>query len=431
MYGVEEMLTKEEKLKFVQTVFEHSLEEKNGKESQKEILQLLLADTKNGKMYKYRTVNEYALSNLQDGTMYCAIPSSFNDPFDCKIGIDMQSLTLPLHTRDGVDIQEYFEKYIALYDGVIELKDCTNEEQLIFERWFGSAKINKFLKEVRQLNISESEAMDLIVNRIDVIFEILLLFMPVSDNEVTKQMQTAKEMGPSIIKDMSVEQKQKIFRGGGRIADYAEVKGINTDADEISLMLSLHQLHNPEQTDRVKKLEQDFANISRKLAKSIDKQYRVGCLCTDYKNRLMWSHYADGHRGICIEYDFNASCKELEEILILPVIYTKERIKFPASVAFATNKGDEKVKREAAYATILSLLTKDEVWNYENEWRVIALGGEGKENIKMPPISCIYVGAMCNDENKVKLKELADELKIPIKQMVIDRGEFTLHVQEY
>ena len=32
---------------------------------------------------------------------------------------------------------------------------------------------------------------------------------------------------------------------------------------------------------------------------------KVACLTTDNKNTVMWGHYADKHRGICIEYDIS------------------------------------------------------------------------------------------------------------------------------
>ena len=57
-------------------------------------------------------------------------------------------------------------------------------------------------------------------------------------------------------------------------------------------------------------------------------------------------------------------------------------------------------------------------------------GACGIENIKMPPISCIYAGVRCSVEDKAGLIEIAKELNVPVKQMVVDRGEYTLHAQE-
>lgn len=47
----------------------------------------------------------------------------------------------------------------------------------------------------------------------------------------------------------------------------------------------------------------------------------------------------------------------------------------------------------------------------------------------MPPISCIYLGAQCPLENETVIKESAERKSIPVKKMVIDRGEFALHAE--
>jgi hypothetical protein len=33
--------------------------------------------------------------------------------------------------------------------------------------------------------------------------------------------------------------------------------------------------------------------------------YRVSCFCRSYNKFLLWSHYTNGHRGVCLEYDVN------------------------------------------------------------------------------------------------------------------------------
>ena len=34
-------------------------------------------------------------------------------------------------------------------------------------------------------------------------------------------------------------------------------------------------------------------------------QRGVACFTTELNNILMWSHYADGHKGFCLEFDTN------------------------------------------------------------------------------------------------------------------------------
>ena len=82
---------------------------------------------------------------------------------------------------------------------------------------------------------------------------------------------------------------------------------------------------------------------------------------------------------------------------------------------------------------LLTFITKDNLAECNaNEDDTSSISGfiNGIENIKMPPISCIYIGALCSIENKKKLVRIANELNVPVKQMTVDRGEYTLHTQD-
>jgi len=58
--------------------------------------------------------------------------------------------------------------------------------------------------------------------------------------------------------------------------------------------------------------------------------------------------------------------------------------------------------REACNEMMLGLLTKDDAWEYENEWRILINASENSE-LAMPKISCVYLGASIEKENKVKI----------------------------
>lgn len=421
------MLTNTQKKEFIQTIFERIPEEAKNAEAQKQIIEFLLTDTKEGKMYKFRECNEYALSNLQEGTLFCAVPSSFNDPFDCKIGIDIQSSINAKFEKELEPIGDYLVKFIQLLDGQIKWKDCDVREQRIFKRWKDSRKLRQFIENCIHKDISEDVMREELITDPDIMIELFAGFS--SDNEFGSQMEYSKTVFSNVVTQMTPEQCVKATSEDITLTNYARSLGFEDDLDEISLVMKMYKAQRPDQAEKSQKIDEDFDRINREISKNVDKQYRVGSLCTDYKNRLMWSHYADGHKGFCIEYDFSKECEAIKDILVLPVVYSKERVKFPWNVAFADDKDNPKVKLEGAYATLLSLLTKDEVWKYENEWRVIVLGTSGIENIKMPPISCIYVGALCSKENKNKLIEIASSLGIPVKEMIVDRGEYTLHAR--
>lgn len=75
---------------------------------------------------------------------------------------------------------------------------------------------------------------------------------------------------------------------------------------------------------------------------------------------------------------------------------------------------------------MMALLSKDKAWEYEREWRILISSKMGRY-AKMPPISCIYLGIQCSEKDRTAIIEMAKKRRIPVRQMVADRGEYDLH----
>lgn len=79
---------------------------------------------------------------------------------------------------------------------------------------------------------------------------------------------------------------------------------------------------------------------------------------------LLWAHYAEGHRGIAIEFDASSGLfSNAIEIKYPPILPTINRVQDNSSQIF----------EKAA-------LTKTEKWSYEKEWRVVARWADEKRN---------------------------------------------------
>ena len=48
----------------------------------------------------------------------------------------------------------------------------------------------------------------------------------------------------------------------------------------------------------------------------------------------------------------------------------------------------------------------------------------------MPKITCIYIGVGCDEIDKAFILDIAKEKDIPVKQMVMDRGEYRVYARE-
>lgn len=111
------------------------------------------------------------------------------------------------------------------------------------------------------------------------------------------------------------------------------------------------------------------------------------CICfSEAKNStLMWSHYADNNRGICVEYDFEKIKANSLYYCLFPVCYTQS----PISVYDFFRRNEELYSIELG--VLISVLNKASCWKYEKEWRLVLLNEKiGKHNVdKYIPVSNI------------------------------------------
>lgn len=167
-----------------------------------------------------------------------------------------------------------------------------------------------------------------------------------------------------------------------------------------------------------------FANNKHYLVKSLDdctsgyeRMYHVWeqilsevgiiSLSGRFDNCLMWSHYADNHKGICIELDPNVEDSYLEECR--RVNYNKERPVFYCS-PFSYS----------AHCSILELLfKKSKDWEYEEEWRCLCMSTRGSAGtaVELPlgSITRIIMGAKASDESQEEIEGIVKQSGFNIK----------------
>jgi len=113
-----------------------------------------------------------------------------------------------------------------------------------------------------------------------------------------------------------------------------------------------------------------LAQLEEEFYKNID-SYPIYCLSGNCQSNLMWSHYADSHKGFCIEFDsekipvqkiiYKSSISPID---ILPMI--KLRFKIGEK-----NEYYEKINIQFAQEIHQILHLKLEDWEHEDEYRII------------------------------------------------------------
>lgn len=284
-------------------------------ESKLELKQLLLKDTNGGKLYKYRSFDKdgYSLKNLEEGTLHCSLVEAFNDPFDSKLGYTFESICI------GV-LGEKLEKIFLLIQtckNVLEektkLEEYSADEQNEIKKYLSDEKIKAGLEKLIYKINSDDENMN---DDVNIFFELL--------TSIYKNENTIKLLGTDIGSLLQIllpvlqENNLKIDDlENFDITYFANIMGIKEDADEVDTTLQLNRKFYLTKDNDIDEASEIIDKFDKELNEWANNIFRVGCLGTDYKNKLMWSHYADSHTGFCIEYDFNNI--KWENLLVYPL----------------------------------------------------------------------------------------------------------------
>jgi hypothetical protein len=122
------------------------------------------------------------------------------------------------------------------------------------------------------------------------------------------------------------------------------------------------------------------------------------CLAASPKNILMWSHYADSHKGCCLE--FSTATRPFSRAL--PVKYSPQ---YPRNrlIDFIGDSPDEVGDKHAELTTY----TKSALWKYEAEWRVRSFPqGPGLYKFDKRLLTGIVFGYWMADDHKDMLRRL-------------------------
>lgn len=139
--------------------------------------------------------------------------------------------------------------------------------------------------------------------------------------------------------------------------------------------------------------------------------FRVLCVSEQHDNVVMWSHYADEHRGVV----FKLRCiDEIDNTLLAArkVIYTDTFLAFPSADQYAKHlTGEQPIDFVPLLWDIA--FTKHIDWSYEKEWRVhIALlkesPGDGYTIFSEDPrvFEAVYLGCRMEDEEVAEIVKL-------------------------
>jgi hypothetical protein len=131
----------------------------------------------------------------------------------------------------------------------------------------------------------------------------------------------------------------------------------------------------------------------------------IGSFCEVGNHTLMWAHYADQFRGICIAYRFRKLLEHLSDSIVLTRISYSDR----TPVLRRAKPNQLEVAK-----TILS--RKSRSWLYEREWRMFAGVGAAKYRSK-DCVSHVLLGSRMDAKVRGRIERELKHLKIDARDM--------------
>lgn len=196
----------------------------------------------------------------------------------------------------------------------------------------------------------------------------------------------------------------------------------NNSFDEWKQYLMRQGLSDSDAECRAYLILEDPADAARTISEAYQRAIReMGILCLSgiNDNILMWSHYSDFHKGVCLRFDIS---KDLETFCFpLKVIYNNEYIKLNFIQSYLRNDQDIHI----------ALWHKSKDWEYENEYRVINSVAHGLKTFKKDALTGIIFGCQCSDKDRKKIKEKMRRVSYPnivLMEAVKSKSQYKLEI---
>jgi len=163
----------------------------------------------------------------------------------------------------------------------------------------------------------------------------------------------------------------------------------------------LEDLNDPFELMWMELPDKEDRKAFRKAKKNISAEYGVICFSKDWSNPVLWSHYAEKHRGVCLGFD-------IPDDSVIHVQYTAKRPVWNIRDGFGRVTIDKKSMN-------VLLETKYKAWEYEDEIRILVELKEQdkielyfKEFDKNFVLREVVLGARCQ-------KDMAEEVQSALR----------------
>jgi len=216
---------------------------------------------------------------------------------------------------------------------------------------------------------------------------------------------TVGDLGDPVYKKEYIECTLRI---NGKTNPNTTIKDVEADLEK----------QTPEQREEL------ASGSTKEFRKMIGKELRICSFCASATNPLLWSHYADSHKGFCLVFDAN------DDIFngVQEVRYQDEYPTFHYTIP----------SKEAMFQ--LSVSTKYKDWKYEQEYRLVSNEPNGLNHLPVkdkkltfPPemLKAVIFGCRMSEDHKELIKGWCEKRKnkIELRQAKLSDTVYDLDIE--
>lgn len=157
------------------------------------------------------------------------------------------------------------------------------------------------------------------------------------------------------------------------------------------------------------------------------KDFAVCSLSATPESVLMWSHYSDCHRGLCLRF------RPLTRDSKAPYVPEKTYFEFAYPITYSAERPTISIPIANEGETLeRTVLTKADFWRYEEEWRLIAhKGGAGLRPFPPECLDAVILGARMPKEDRDEVEGWLAQRHYPVALLKakFDNRLFRLNIE--
>lgn len=378
------------------------------------------------KLYKYYDLDSpYTLTNIENFENFYNNPTAFNDPFDCNIGISADQLIrlcMPgVYSKIyNAELDPAVRAMIeAIIFGDAETYDDDSEESVI-AACLECPEIADIVSRAQAgEEINDALIADALFDNPSVLAAMLSKYPGIAEQEnkmkIEEQIKLVAMSSTKIIRQLLSKAAEN---QPGETREIMAIMG--EEGDLLKRIQKIARLLGHTEDDaKINTVYEQLENMVKQMHSQLGEVIGITCFSETPNNMLMWSHYANRHTGICVEYDFSRLFSTAADTLLLPVTYDQKRPLFPLDQMVVGSDGkirsSQPLPADALVTIIKALTIKSDVWSYEREWRHIMFTKSAPNRlVKLPIISKIIMGMNISTESEQKVIAVARKRHIPV-----------------